>query len=33
MGGKRISGTIVVRKNHRAYFDAMGLTLVFKRVW
>jgi hypothetical protein len=26
-------GSVVVRKNHRAYIDAGGLTLVFKRVW
>lgn len=26
-------GSVVVRKNHRAYIDANGTTLVFKRVW
>jgi hypothetical protein len=26
-------GSVVVRKNHRAYIDTSGTTLVFKRVW
>ncbi|MDB4795210.1 CvpA family protein [Verrucomicrobia bacterium] len=26
-------GSVVVRKNHRAYIDTEGMTLVFKRVW
>ena len=26
-------GSVVVRKNHRAYIDAKGTKLVFKRVW
>lgn len=26
-------GSVVVKKNHRAYIDANGTTLVFKRVW
>ena len=26
-------GSVVVRKNHRAYVDFRGRTLVFKRVW